>query len=54
MPDTQPPYYGVLLRLQSLHFLLKRAKAGDALCGSAAGHRARLAQLLGLVDREVA
>ena len=31
-----------------LHFLLKRAKAGDALFGNAAGHRARLAELLGL------
>ena len=31
-----------------LHFLLKRAKAGDALCGSRAFHRARLAALLGL------
>lgn len=31
-----------------LHFLLKRAKAGDLLFGPAAAHRARLAQLLGL------
>ncbi|MEZ5245655.1 MAG: acyl-CoA dehydrogenase family protein [Acidimicrobiales bacterium] len=31
-----------------LHFLLKRAKAGDVLCGSRAFHRARLAALLGL------
>ena len=31
-----------------LHFLLKRAKAGDALCGSRTFHRARLAALLGL------
>jgi alkylation response protein AidB-like acyl-CoA dehydrogenase len=31
-----------------LHFLLKRAKSGDALCGSRAFHRARLAALLGL------
>ena len=31
-----------------LHFLLKRAKAGDVLCGSAAWHRAKLARLLGL------
>lgn len=31
-----------------LHFLLKRAKAGDLLFGSGAGHRARLAGLLGL------
>ena len=32
-----------------LHFLLKRAKAGDALFGTAAAHRARLARRLGLV-----
>ena len=32
-----------------LHFLLKRAKAGDALFGSSAFHRARLARMLGLV-----
>ncbi len=32
-----------------LHFLLKRAKAGDALCGSRAFHRAALADVLGLV-----
>jgi alkylation response protein AidB-like acyl-CoA dehydrogenase len=31
-----------------LHFLLKRAKAGDLLFGTAATHRAHLAQLLGL------
>ena len=31
-----------------LHFLLKRAKAGDVLCGSASWHRAKLAGLLGL------
>jgi len=31
-----------------LHFALKRAKAGDLLFGSAAFHRARLADLLGL------
>ena len=31
-----------------LHFLLKRAKAGDLLFGGAATHRARLAGLLGL------
>jgi len=30
-----------------LHFLLKRAKVGEALCGSRAFHRARLAELLG-------
>lgn len=33
-----------------LHFLLKRAKAGEALCGSGAFHRTRLAALLGLVE----
>jgi alkylation response protein AidB-like acyl-CoA dehydrogenase len=32
-----------------LHLLLKRAKSGDLLFGSAASHRAHLAQLLGLV-----
>ena len=32
-----------------LHFLLKRAKAGDALFGNAVHHRARLARMLGLV-----
>jgi alkylation response protein AidB-like acyl-CoA dehydrogenase len=32
-----------------LHFLLKRAKSGDALYGNAVHHRARLARLLGLV-----
>ena len=31
-----------------LHFLLKRAKAGDLLFGTAATHRAHLALLLGL------
>ena len=31
-----------------LHFLLKRAKGADLLCGSRAFHRARLAELLGL------
>jgi alkylation response protein AidB-like acyl-CoA dehydrogenase len=31
-----------------LHFLLKRAKAGDALFGNAFAHRARLAELLGV------
>jgi alkylation response protein AidB-like acyl-CoA dehydrogenase len=31
-----------------LHFLLKRAKAGDLLLGTAATHRAHLARLLGL------
>ena len=31
-----------------LHFLLKRAAAGDLLLGTAASHRAQLAQLLGL------
>jgi len=31
-----------------LHFLLKRAKAGDLLFGTAASHRARLAELMGL------
>ena len=37
-----------------LHFLLKRAKAGDLLCGGAAQHRSALANLLGLADAEVA
>jgi alkylation response protein AidB-like acyl-CoA dehydrogenase len=32
-----------------LHFLLKRAIAGDALYGNAVHHRSRLAQMLGLV-----
>ena len=32
-----------------LHFSLKRAKAGELLCGSSAWHRARLAERLGLV-----
>ena len=33
-----------------LHFLLKRAKAGEALCGSSGAHRARLARSLGLIE----
>ncbi|MDG2026791.1 MAG: acyl-CoA/acyl-ACP dehydrogenase [Acidimicrobiales bacterium] len=33
-----------------LHFLLKRAKAGDILCGSTAFHRAQLARHLGLIE----
>jgi alkylation response protein AidB-like acyl-CoA dehydrogenase len=33
-----------------LHFLLKRAKAADALCGSRVHHRAELAQQLGLLE----
>ncbi len=33
-----------------LHFLLKRAKAGELLCGSGAYHRARLASVLGLIE----
>lgn len=33
-----------------LHFLLKRAKAGEALCGSSAAHRARLARSFGLIE----
>jgi alkylation response protein AidB-like acyl-CoA dehydrogenase len=33
---------------QDLHFLLKRAKTGDALFGSAVAQRAELAQLLGV------
>ena len=37
-----------------LHFLLKRAKAGDLLCGGAAQHRTALAARLGLGDAEVA
>lgn len=37
-----------------LHFLLKRAKAGDALCGSRAFHRARLASMLGLTSEAAA
>ena len=32
-----------------LHFLLKRAIAGDTLYGNAVHHRARLARLLGFV-----
>ena len=31
-----------------LHFLLKRAKVGDVLCGSVSWHRTQLAELLGL------
>jgi alkylation response protein AidB-like acyl-CoA dehydrogenase len=34
-----------------LHFLLKRAKTGDALFGNTSTHRAHLAQLLGLLER---
>jgi alkylation response protein AidB-like acyl-CoA dehydrogenase len=37
-----------------LHLFLKRAKAGDLLFGTAAAHRARLAQLLGLDQEAVA
>ena len=33
-----------------LHFLLKRAQAGDALFGNAVAHRARLAHLVGLAS----
>ena len=33
-----------------LHFLLKRAKAGEVLCGPASYHRARLAHRLGLTE----
>ena len=33
-----------------LHFLLKRAKSGDLLFGTAATHRARLARLMGLAS----
>jgi alkylation response protein AidB-like acyl-CoA dehydrogenase len=35
-----------------LHFLLKRAKAGDALLGGAVAHRAALAAMLGLVTTD--
>jgi alkylation response protein AidB-like acyl-CoA dehydrogenase len=35
-----------------LHFLLKRAKAGDVLFGNAVAHRALLAERLGLHDEE--
>jgi alkylation response protein AidB-like acyl-CoA dehydrogenase len=35
-----------------LHFLLKRATAGDALYGNAVHHRARLAGMLGLVSAD--
>jgi len=34
-----------------LHFLLKRAKAGELLCGSSRFHRSELAAILGLADR---
>jgi alkylation response protein AidB-like acyl-CoA dehydrogenase len=37
-----------------LHFLLKRAKAGELLCGSTAFHRGRLANLLGLIEEVAA
>ena len=37
-----------------LHFLLKRVKAGEGLCGSTAFHRARLAELLGLAPEVAA
>ena len=37
-----------------LHFLLKRAKAGDALFGNSATHRGRLAQMLGLLGGQAA
>jgi alkylation response protein AidB-like acyl-CoA dehydrogenase len=33
-----------------LHFLLKRAKTGDLLFGTAASHRAQLARLMGLMS----
>ena len=36
-----------------LHFFLKRAKAGDALFGSAIEHRSLLAEQLGLAAAEV-
>ena len=36
-----------------LHFLLKRAKAGELLCGSSAFHRSRLARSLDLLPEEV-
>ena len=35
-----------------LHFLLKRAKVGDALFGNAVAHRSELARMLGLVGAE--
>ncbi len=35
-----------------LHFLVKRALAGDALYGNAVHHRGRLARMLGLVPEE--
>ena len=34
-----------------LHFLLKRAKAGELLCGSSRFHRSELADLLGLTEK---
>ncbi|MCY4272759.1 MAG: acyl-CoA/acyl-ACP dehydrogenase [bacterium] len=34
-----------------LHFLLKRAKAGELLCGSSRFHRGELAAILGLADK---
>ncbi len=37
---------------QDLHFWLKRAKAGEVLCGSSAWHRTLLAERLGLADEE--
>ena len=37
-----------------LHFLLKRAKAGDVLCGGRAFHRAALAGVLGLTEEPAA
>ena len=37
---------------QDLHFWLKRAKAGESLCGSSAWHRTRLAGQLGLQGRD--
>jgi alkylation response protein AidB-like acyl-CoA dehydrogenase len=37
-----------------LHFLLKRAKAGDAMFGNAIAHRAVLAGMLGLTNEGTA
>ena len=37
-----------------LHFLLKRAKTGDLMFGTAASHRARLSELLGLTGGQAA
>lgn len=37
-----------------LHFLLKRAKAGELLCGTSAAHRAALAVMLGLATEVAA